>query len=75
MSLNTRKGIYGVVAILTPFIGTACGILGAMMVGIANMVAMTPDQINKHTAPRIQLLFTLDASVKNWKSILKIHAI
>lgn len=37
MSLNTKKGIYGVIASLAPIIGTACGVLGAFMVGIANM--------------------------------------
>lgn len=58
MSLNTKKGIYGVIASLAPIIGTACGLLGAFMVGIANMFEPPKSEWNSADLARNAVHFT-----------------
>ncbi|MCQ2567927.1 MAG: HAMP domain-containing histidine kinase [Mogibacterium sp.] len=45
MNLNTRKGIYGVLSVLTPIIGTVCGVLGGVLFSVANMYEPSRDEI------------------------------
>ncbi|MBQ0041259.1 MAG: HAMP domain-containing histidine kinase [Clostridiales bacterium] len=49
MNLNTKKTIYGILAFLAPLVGTACGVLGAAMVGVASMEDATSEMV-KHLA-------------------------
>lgn len=54
MSLNIKKGIYGLSAVLAPTIGTACGMLGGIVFAIANMYEPTKSElidITRHNIP------------------------
>ena len=38
MNLGTKKGIYGVLSVLTPLVGALCGAIGALLIGVGSMV-------------------------------------
>lgn len=51
MNLDTKKLIYGISAFLAPTVGTLCGVLGATIVGIANLreaTSMDYDELKSH---------------------------